>query len=291
MTALRSVDRVLGAVQDEEARGVTVRRPLPTTTLEQIDPFLQIEDVGPVDWEAGEAKWGPVQPMRGFEALTLVLEGDLEITDSTGRRDRVASGDLIFRNTGDGVVVREQPSKSLRTRGGRLHLVRLWVNLSRGTKGGAPTAQIIVRDRLPRVGFAPHLSARVLTGELGGTRAPIGTRSGVSAILVDAIAPGRLELDAPASSQAIAYVVEGTAYVGRDRDVVRTGQAAVLAHDGARVSLDLQGGGAPCTVLFVSGAPLGEPVARFGPFVGATMDEVQRVTEDYRKGKFGKAAV
>lgn len=288
MSGLRSVDRVLGSTQDKEARGVTVRRPLPTTTLEQIDPFLQIEDVGPVDWEAGEASWAPVLPMRGFEAFTLVLEGDLEILDSTGRRDRVASGDLVFRNTGAGLVVREQPSKSLRSRGGRLHLVRLWVNLPRAAKGGAPAASVVVRDRLPRVSFSPHLGARVLAGEFGGARAPVPTRSGAQALLVEAIAGGRLEIDAPSGAQAIAYVIEGTALVGRDRDPVRTGQAAVLAHDGARVALEIEARAAPCTLLFVQGAPIGEPVARFGPFVGGTMDEVQRATEDYRAGRFGQ---
>jgi hypothetical protein len=286
--AARSVDRVLGAVQSDEARGVSVRRPLPSTTLEQVDPFLQIDHVGPVDWEAGEAQWRPELPLRGFDTATFVLDGDVDISDSTGRRDRLNQGDLLWRSAGTGVVVREQPGKPLRSRGGRLHLLRLWVNLPRADRSGAPTARVVLRDQVPRVAFAAHVTARVLAGEVSGVRAAVQPRAGVSACLVELIARGRIELEAPEGVQAIAYVVEGTARVGRDLDAVRPGQAVVFAHDGDRVPLEVDGPGAPCTVLFVAGPPIGEPIARFGPFVASTMDEVHRATNDYRAGRFGK---
>ena len=284
----RSIDRVLGAVQDEEARGVGVRRPFPTPTVEQIDPFLQIDHVGPVDWEPGEASWGPELPLRGFDTATLVLDGDIDVGDSTGHREHLGAGDLAWRDAGTGVVVRELPSKRLRARGGRLHLLRVWMNLPRADKGHAPALRVLARDRIPRVAFAPHVSASVLAGELSGVRAPFRVGADVRLLLVELIARGGLEVGASAARQVIVYMVEGSARVGRERDAIHAGQAAVLAHDGDRVPLEVGGAGAPCTLLFLEGSPIAEPVARFGPFVAGTMDEVQRATNDYRAGQFGK---
>ncbi len=286
--AARSVDRVLGAIQDEEARGVGVRRPFPTPTLEHIDPFLQIDHVGPVDWEPGEASWGPELPLRGFATATLVLDGDVDLSDSTGRREHLGAGDLAWRDAGTGVVARELPSKRLRSRGGRLHLLRVWVNLPSADKGHAPELRVLARDRIPRVAFAPHVSASVLAGELSGVRAPFPVRAGVRVLLVELIAQGGLEIAAPATRQVVVYVVEGTARVGRERDAIHAGQAVVLARDGDRVPLEVDGAGAPCRLLLLEGSPIGQPVARFGPFVAGTMDEVQRATNDYRAGQFGK---
>src|SRR5262245_39229791 len=117
----RQVSRIITAHHQEEGGGFIVRRPLPTAGVMQIDPFLLIDELGPIDYSPGEAIGAPDHPHRGFETVSYILEGDLEHEDSAGHRGRLVSGDVQWMTAGAGIVHSEMPSRALQEAGGRVH--------------------------------------------------------------------------------------------------------------------------------------------------------------------------
>ena len=126
---IREIFRVVTAHKQREGGGFTVRRPFPAYGLTVVDPFLLIDEMGPVDYAPGEAIGAPDHPHRGFETVTYVLEGEMEHEDSAGHRGSLRPGDVQWMTAGAGIVHSEEPSRALREKGGRVHGFQIWVNL------------------------------------------------------------------------------------------------------------------------------------------------------------------
>src|SRR3954454_16138410 len=201
----RTVQRVITAHRQKEGGGFTVRRPFPTAGFAMADPFLLLDELGPVDYAPGEAVGAPDHPHRGFETVTYVLEGEGEHEDSAGHRGVIGPGDVQWMTAGRGVIHAEMPSRTLREQGGRMHGFQLWVNLPARDKMMEPRYQEIPRARIPEAAAPDGLArVRVIAGEALGARAVIETRTPI-AYHDWTLAPGA-EVGVPLPAAFAAYV-------------------------------------------------------------------------------------
>ena len=285
---VREIDKLITAHKQREGGGFIVRRPFPGLGMTAVDPFLLLDEMGPVDYRPGEALGAPDHPHRGFETVTYVLEGELEHEDSAGHRGSLRAGDVQWMTAGAGIVHAEMPSRALRERGGRVHGFQVWVNLPARLKLTTPRYQEIAAAAIPAAATADGLArVRVVAGEALGARAVIDTHTPI--VYQDwSLAPGGdVTVPVGRDHQALAYVFENSVLIG-ERDggrVVSDGQMALL---GAGDSVRLRGAPGGGRMLLLGGVPLGEPIARYGPFVMNNDAELVAAFEDYQSGRMGE---
>ncbi|MDP6345997.1 MAG: pirin family protein [Alphaproteobacteria bacterium] len=284
----RPVISLVAASRTLEGAGFPVRRPFPTADLDNIDPFLMLDEVGPIDWPPGAAIGAPDHPHRGFETISYILDGEKLHEDSTGDRQILGPGDVQWMTAGSGIVHSELPGPRIREQGGRSHGFQIWVNLPARHKMAPPRYQFVGADRIPLARAADGLvSVRVIAGEAFGVDATIDTHTPV--MLQDwTIRPGGTASPVyPMEHRLAAYVFAGGLAAGRDGRMVADGQLVIFG-EGDRIDLAV-----PATAdqaarfLLFGGEPIGEPIARHGPFVMNTREELLRAFEDYRSGRMG----
>ena len=286
MSKVRDVSRIVTAHRQEEGGGFIVRRPLPSMTLTVADPFLLIDELGPVDYGPGEALGAPDHPHRGFETVSYILSGELEHEDSAGHRGVLRAGDVQWMTAGAGIVHSEMPSRALREAGGRVHGFQIWVNLPSRLKLTEPRYQEVASAKIPTAESADGLArVRVVAGEALGARAVIDTLTPI--VYQDwSLEPGAdVTLPLSAEQRALVYVFDGAVELGDAATTAQDGQLALLS-DGDLVRLRAaRGGSKTARLLLLAGAPLNEPVARYGPFVMNTKEEIEQAFRDYQSGK------
>lgn len=287
--AVRRVARLITAHKQEEGAGFIVRRPFPSAGMPQFDPFLLLDEMGPIEYGPGEAKGAPDHPHRGFETVSYILDGELEHEDSAGHHGVLGAGDVQWMTAGDGVVHSEMPSRRMQREGGRMHGFQVWVNLPRRDKRMAPRYQEIPRDRIPEAATPDGKArVRVIAGEALGAKAVIETRTPI--VYQDwTLQPGAdVTVAVPADHQAMLYVFGGAAQVGDgdEATVAKDGQAALLG-EGDAVRLRGVWPKGPTRALLLAGVPLREPMARYGPFVMNTDAEIREAFVDYQLGRLG----
>ncbi|TMB30870.1 MAG: pirin family protein [Deltaproteobacteria bacterium] len=176
--SVREVSRVTTAHRQSEGGGFIVRRPFPVAEIDSVDPFLLLDEMGPVDYAPGEAVGAPDHPHRGFETVTYVLEGEMEHEDSAGHRGKLGPGDVQWMTAGAGIIHSEMPSERIRKEGGRVHGFQIWVNLPKDEKMARPRYQEYGSGELPVAKSADgKATVRVIAGEALGARAVIETRT------------------------------------------------------------------------------------------------------------------
>ncbi|HDR8968165.1 TPA: pirin family protein [Burkholderia vietnamiensis] len=286
MTTARSLDRTYPALRTTEGGGFVVHRPFPTRLLMDFDPFLLLDEMGPVDYAPGEAKGAPDHPHRGFETVTYVLDGRFRHLDSAGHAGTLGPGDVQWMTAGAGVVHSEMPDPAFAQTGGRSHGFQLWVNLPRRDKLIAPRYQEIPADRIPRAKSPDgRVEVRVIAGEALGVRAAIETRT---PILYQhfTLQPGAtVAQPVPAGYRVFAYGLEGTGRYGPERRPVEARHMIVYGDDGDAVTFEA--GDTPLELLLIGGVPLNEPIVRYGPFVMNTEEEIRQAVVDYQTGRMG----
>ena len=264
-----------------------VRRPFPSAGLDLADPFLMLDEMGPVEYGPGEARGAPDHPHRGFETVSYLLAGEAEHEDSAGHRGILGPGDVQWMTAGRGVVHSEMPSRAIRERGGRVHGFQLWVNLPARDKMTEPRYQEIPRERIPEATTGDGLAhVRVIAGEALGASAVIETRTPIAYHDWTLQAGAWLEVPVPESYAAYVYVFEGAARVGGTEVV--DGQLAVL---GAGQAIELAVPSAaerPARLLLLAGQPLREPVVAYGPFVMNTRAQIVEAIDDFNQGRMGE---
>jgi quercetin 2,3-dioxygenase len=286
-TTSRAVMHVVSAQRTMEGAGFSVRRPFPTAALPAFDPFLLLDEMGPVDYQPGRAVGAPDHPHRGFETVTYLLAGEFEHEDSAGHRGTLRPGDVQWMTAGDGVVHSEMPSERIRRKGGRVHGFQLWVNLRAADKRIAPRYQEIDAASIPlATADDGRVGVRVIAGEAFGVSARIDTRTPILYFDVSIAAGGRVSLAVPRTFASAVYVFDGAAGVGTPSRHVAGGDFAMLG-DGTDIELASDGG---ARLLVLGGVPLREPIARYGPFVMNTEREVREAIADYQAGRFAAIA-
>ncbi len=289
---IRSVAKIISATPTLEGAGFVVNRPFPTNALALFDPFLLLDEMGPVELGPGEARGAPDHPHRGFETVTYMIAGRMEHRDSHGNAGRLGPGDVQWMTAGAGVVHSEMPEAEFARRGGRMHGFQLWVNLPRRDKMIRPHYQEIPAAKIPvAVSSDGSVTVRVIAGEAMGQKAVIATRTPII-YLHWTLKPGaRVVQPMPAEYNAFAYVFGGEACFGRDARAAGERQMVIFADDGDSVSIAAPATAtAPLEALLIAGVPLREPVARYGPFVMNTNDEIATAIQDYQAGRMGEIA-
>jgi redox-sensitive bicupin YhaK (pirin superfamily) len=245
--------------------------------------------MGPQDLAPGEAKGAPDHPHRGFETVTYLLAGRMEHKDSQGHAGKLTPGDVQWMTAGAGVVHSEMPEREFASNGGRLHGFQLWVNLPRRDKLMKPRYQEIPATQIPTAQSADGLvSVRVIAGEALGAHATIETRTPIIYLHLTLQPGGRIAHRLPDGYNAFAYVIEGEGRFGSGEETAKRGQMVMFAPDGEAILIaPTERAGAQLDVLLIAGAPLGEEIARYGPFVMNTREEIYQAIEDYRSGRMG----
>jgi redox-sensitive bicupin YhaK (pirin superfamily) len=274
----RDVRAVLDAVATTDGAGVRLRRALGSRDLPMLDPFLLLDEMHsrrPEEYAAGF----PTHPHRGFETVTYVIEGAVDHRDSLGNHGHLGSGSAQWMTAGRGIVHSEMPTHAPDS--DRLWGFQLWVNLPSRLKMSAPRYQDIAPSAIPER-EADGARVRLVAGEALGTRGPVeGIVTAPTMLDVAITARGRFDQPLPPGHSAFVYVIDGVAEVGPARVRVQSHQIAVLG-DGDGAHLRSEDG---ARLLLCAASPLGEPVARSGPFVMNTEDELRQAWEDYRSGR------
>ena len=285
----RTVAGIVNSIETLEGGGFLVRRPFPKASFSDFDPFLLLDEMGPMNVAPGEAKGAPDHPHRGFETVTYMLSGDMEHKDSSGHSGRLKTGDVQWMTAGAGVVHAEMPSAEFMRTGGVMHGFQLWVNLPRQDKMINPRYQEIPSSRIPRATSADGLvSVTVIAGEAMGEKAVIETRTPIIYVHYRLEPGGVVTQQVPRDYNAFAYVVDGAGLFGAKGERGADGQMVIFAPDGDEVRIENPvDAKVNLEVLVIAGAPLNEPIVRYGPFVMNTEDEIHQAFEDYRRGRMG----
>jgi redox-sensitive bicupin YhaK (pirin superfamily) len=297
--SIRPVKQIIEARPTVEGAGVKLKRGFGFGETSAFDPFLLFDDFRndrPSDYLAGF----PWHPHRGIETITYVLAGTVDHGDSLGNRGQLGAGDVQWMTAGSGIMHQEMPKGDV---AGRMHGFQLWANLPASLKMTHPRYQDIAAHDIPTVTEDDGTSARVICGEFWGQRGPVEGVAADPRYLDISVPPGkRRRLVVEVTRHAFAYVFAGS---GTFRDAsapraVRTeavdGSDAVVydAHNHSLVLFDsgdeivVQAGDEGIRFLLVSGRPLEEPVAWYGPIVMNTEEELRQAYSELRSGTFIK---
>jgi quercetin 2,3-dioxygenase len=282
----RKISLVLPAQDFHEGGGFLVHRPFPVQGVQQVDPFLLIDELGPVVYAPGEAIGAPDHPHRGFETVTYIIEGENQHADSAGHRGEIRTGDVQWMTAGAGVVHAEMPSERMMREGGRQHGFQIWINLPKADKFTRPRYQDVRAEQIPvwksRDG---HACARVIAGEAQGVHGAAQTRIPIGFAHYHLEPGARIEHRVEDGHTAIVYLMSGSAKFGGDRTYLAR-SAIVFDRHGDIIPVQNVGSD-PLEFLMLTGKPLEEPMVRYGPFVMNTVDELEAAFADFQTGKMG----
>jgi hypothetical protein len=280
---IRDIERVIAPEPVIEGAGVRLKRSIGTRTLNYLDPFLLLDHFAsndPRDYKAGF----PLHPHRGIETVTYVLHGEVHHKDTLGNAGSIGAGDVQWMTAGRGIMHEEMPQ--VRPEG--IAGFQLWVNLPATLKMTRPRDQDIRSDTIPEIKKADGARIRVMTGRVDEVSGPV-TDIAADPTYLDVFVPARASFIHPIERghTAFAYVFEGEArFGGRDRDGDPPISSPTLVVLGDGDAVQVTTGETPVRFLLVSGKPLHEPIARYGPFVMNTQEEIEQTLLELRQGTF-----
>ena len=266
--------------------GFPVRNMIPGAGVdEQLSPFLLLDYLGPEQFPPTHRRLGVGEhPHRGFETVTIMYHGKVAHRDSTGSGGVIGPGDVQWMTAASGIVHEELHEKEFAERGGLLEGIQLWVNLPKAVKMSPPRYQTLLSSDIPTVELnGGGGSLRVIAGEFLGTKGPAKTFSPVNLYDLRLKAGHRIELSLPEGFNSSLFVLHGEVVLN-GAEGVREVEIALLNQKGERLSVEAK---QDATILVLSGQPIAEPVARYGPFVMNTRDELIQAAQDYQAGKMG----
>jgi len=269
--------------------GFPVRSLFSYNTLGQhISPFLLLDYAGPHYFEPTETRRGVGQhPHRGFETVTIVYDGEVEHKDSTGHGGVIGPGDVQWMTAAGGILHEEYHSPGFAKSGGPFRMVQLWVNLPAKDKTAPGGYQSIVSADIPVVEL-PNAAgkARIIAGELLGAKGPARTFTPINVWDVRLNSDADLTLDLPEGHTAMLVVLSGHVTVN---DSQQAGEAEVvlLDRDGSGAAVHADG---DATLLVLTGEPIDEPIAGYGPFVMNSEAEIKQAIDDFNNGRFVQTA-
>lgn len=252
---------------------------------QDISPFLMFDYAAPLAFDATEEKRGVgPHPHRGFETVTIALQGEVEHGDSVGNRGVIGPGDVQWMTAASGIIHEEFLSRDFLKRGGVLEMVQLWVNLPAKYKMVAPKYQPILSRDIPEVQLPGNSgSVRVIAGHYAGTAGAASTFSPVNLWQIKLAAGKQVELTVPEGDTAMLFLLQGKISAGNT--TIAAGDLALLGREGTRIVLQ-----APedSSLLLMGGEPIAEPIVASGPFVMNTEQEIRLANTDYYSGRMGQ---
>ncbi|MBN2317473.1 MAG: pirin family protein [Acidobacteria bacterium] len=300
MSVTRKIRKVFRGKPTMEGAGVHLKRVFGFSEVPMFDPFLLLDDFRS-DNPDHFLKGFPWHPHRGIETITYVLAGDVEHGDSLGNKGIIGSGDVQWMTAGSGIIHQEMPKGD---KGGRMYGFQLWANLPSGQKMMDPRYRDVTAGQIPEVNLPNGVAVKIIAGEVSGVRGPVGDIV-IEPEYIDVTVPANSEFTHPTKRghTVFAYVIDGRGYFCREKDpftyevegqnyfdlkrdpFVENGSLA-LFEDGEEIAAFTEEQGV--RFLLISGKPIGEPVAWYGPIVMNNREELQLAFEEYEKGTFIK---
>lgn len=281
MGSIRKIKRISKSWSTMEGAGVRLKRIFGQNDVLQLDPFLLLDDFhsnDPNDYIAGF----PWHPHRGIETITYMLNGEIEHGDSLGNGGMIRSGDCQWMTAGSGIIHQEMPQRFE----GTLWGFQLWANLPASHKMMNPRYRDVAKEQIPEITLDNGVKIKIICGEFNGTKGP------VQDIITD---PEYLDVTIPSGSEfrysvrrgyrVFAYIIESAGYFEQDGELISS-EHLVLFDDGNEVQITTRI--KPVRFLLLSGKPINEPIAWYGPIVMNTEEELRMAFEEYRKGTFIK---
>jgi len=226
---------------------------------------------------------GP-HPHRGFETVTIAYKGRIAHNDSTGSGGIIGEGDVQWMTAGSGILHKEYHEEEFNREGGLFHMVQLWVNLPAKDKMTPPKYQGITNAEMGRHELPDNAGfVEVVAGEFKGTKGPATTFSAVEMYNLKLNKGGKIEFDLPENYTTAMVMIEGSAKIN-DEGVAAENNLVVFNNDGERISVEAE---EDAVILTLSGEPIDEPIAAYGPFVMNTREEIEQAMKDFQSGKFG----
>jgi redox-sensitive bicupin YhaK (pirin superfamily) len=280
MSERRHITQTTRGMPTHDGAGVSLTRLIGTTELPDIDPILMLDNFGSEDPKAYIAGF-PSHPHRGFETVSYMIAGSLKHKDNKGGEGLITDGGVQWMTAGRGVVHSEMPEQT----SGLMFGFQLWLNLPAAEKMGPPWYQDIPAARIPQFDVDHKARAKLIAGTWGEHTGP-GPARATSPFIADVTlnAGGSVTIPVPQGHAGFIYVFQGEAKLGPvdAAQLISKGQLGVLS-DGDTIEASTRHG---ARLLIVAGKPLREPIAKHGPFVMNTMDELRQAVSDYQRGQF-----
>jgi redox-sensitive bicupin YhaK (pirin superfamily) len=273
-TQPRRVVNITRGMPTEDGAGVKLTRLVGTPELPDLDPMLMLDTFrsdNPKDYIAGF----PPHPHRGFETVSYMLEGRMQHRDNKGGEGLITDGGVQWMTAGKGVVHSEMPAQT----DGSMFGFQLWLNLPAAEKMTAPWYRDIGESEIPLVMLANETKVKLIAGALEGIKGP-GPNRATAPFIADVTATGAFSLPIPDGHNAFLYVIEGSGTLGAEHKTITQGDLAILSDRGTLV------GEGDVRFLLVAGKPLREPIAKYGPFVMNTQDQLRQAVNDFQRGQF-----
>jgi redox-sensitive bicupin YhaK (pirin superfamily) len=266
--------------------GFPVRNVFPSNELDEaVDPFLLLDYAGPQEFEPTDHPRGVGEhPHRGFETVTIMYQGSVAHRDSAGNAGVIGPGDVQWMTAASGVVHEELHEAGWAKQGGTFQAIQLWVNLPRVQKMSVPRYQTLLNADIPKIQLAGGAGClRVIAGTFQGWRGPAHTVTPIELYDLEVMAGGCAELLLPDGQNTSLFVVRGLVSANGSSDAGEA-ELIVCKRVGSSVVVEAR---EDSRLLILSGQPIGEPIARYGPFVMNNKVELVQALEDYKAGKMG----
>jgi len=289
MTTLKKVTGVHGPGANYwVGDGFPVRNLFPSNGIQnqEVSPFLMFDYAGPTVFKPSNQSPGVGEhPHRGFETVTIAYQGSVAHRDSAGNSGVIYPGDVQWMTAASGVVHEEFHEADFARNGGIFEMVQLWVNLPKAYKMTAPRYQAITKEQIPVVEFGTGGQARVIAGELKGSKGAALTFTPINLFDVTLKAGEKVTLPVPDGHNTLVMLRKGNISLNGSAKLENEAKIATLAPSGDAVEIEAS---EDSTLLILSGEPIHEPIASQGPFVMNTHDEIIQAMVDYRAGRMGR---
>ncbi len=267
--------------------GFFIRRPMPGSgiRLGAVSPFLLLDHAGPTNIEPSDVQKGVDEhPHRGFETVTISYQGEIEHRDSGGNSGKIGPGDVQWMTAAAGVVHEEKHGKEFTKKGGTLEMIQLWVNLPAKDKMTQPRYQEIHAADIPDVVLSDGESVlRIIAGQYGEHKGPAQTFTPITMLDGRLKAGQQVEIALEKGHNTAVYVLKGSIQLVSGEQIGEA-EIATYSQTGNSIAFETR---EDSTVLILSGEPINEPIASYGPFVMNTAEEIQQAMADFRSGKLG----
>ena len=278
--ASRPVARIVEPVNAVDGAGVKLRRSISPQRSNEYDPFLLFDHFYFDDPLEGPISGFPMHPHRGIETVTYMLEGAVHHRDSLGNAGLINSGDIQWMTSGRGIMHEEMPRRGPN---GKVNGFQLWVNLPAAKKMTTPRYQEVNAATIPSV-TKDGVTVRVVAGDVWGTSGAVSEIAARPLYLDVNLSPGASFVQpVPGGHTALAYVLEGAGRFGVDGEIMVEAIRMVVFGDGDQIEVQSEAG---VRFLFFAGAPFGEPIVPYGPFVMNTAEEIMRAIADLQNDRF-----
>ena len=283
---MRKVIDIKNCMKTFEGDGIPVTRAFPIPSMREYDPFLLFDHFGPINYEPGGATGVPAHPHCGFEAVTYLLEGEVEHKDSWGGQAIIESGDIQWMTTGSGLIHSELVTKKFKINGGIMQGLQIWVNLPAKDKNVKPWYQHIKKIDIPTINKEDGVIVKVLVGDVENIFSSIQTQSPVSIFDIQFSEPKQVTFDINRRQIAMIYIIDGELKFSEVNKIAKKGQMVFFDQSSDEIQIiskSIRG-----SYLVLAGEPLNENVVRYGPFVTNTEHQMKQAIANFQNGEMGK---